>query len=713
MRFYLIFLITLCGWSHVLNVNVPAPNYEIVGGTLITEDGDYINIPGAPNLPCRKLTICLPPGAVVESVDFRGMRKEIGNLDIPALKPPLPMTDKTTCSRIIESYEKLREKFYTSDETYPEIHGVLLSKGGLRKYTVVDIACYHFAYQPLSKKLYYSPHITVEIRFRMPAPTSARAQFWSRLMDDITFDDIAQEIIYNWQDARMWYHTDTPKRANGYYIIIPASLTSSVNMLVAHRQSQGYNVTIITKEYIETNVVGDNLVTKIRNYLRDNMVDIEYVLLVGFSADIPWRSVVPFNNNPYSPWNSPDYSPIPCDLYYAELTDPDSVSWNSDGDSYYGEVYDDNFIPVGEDDPDYHADIHLGRIPYSTQSTIEEICEKIVAFDTNTDVSYKTSSLLAGAIYYYANEDNTGNARMDGADFTEELLDNAVLDRANAITLYEMGGLSPSTHTGTDSLTRTNMVNYWQNRGIMYECHHGHNYLYARKIWAYDDGDSVPEAFEMQWPTSLNISDVSQLDNDHPATTILRSCLCGNPDVYGLAAELLRHGSSAVISSSRVCWMTHADAGGIPYHFLERLVQDTTASHGIIGKSYDIARNDFMDATGFWLPAYHYNLFGDPASRQFGRPTSVEEAEQKIISPTLSVYPNPARERVVIMLRSPHEQKVELDVFDESGRFVKSLYDGNMEEAKKTVYTRLPAGVYFIRLQNKDRTEFTKLVIIN
>ncbi len=713
MRFYLIFLITASSWSNVLYVNVPAPDYEIAGSKFIVENGDYLNTPGAPNLPCRKMTLCLPPGAVIESMKFSGTRKEIGDFDIPPTKPSLPMTDKAAVSRIMESYNKFKDNFYTSDKMYPETFGVLLSKGGLRKYTVADIACYHFAYQPISKKLSYSPYITVEIHYSMPNSTSERARFWRGLTDDITFDDIAQEIIYNWQDARMWYHTDTPKRANGYYIIIPASLTSSVDALVTHRQNQGYNVNLITKEYIEANVAGDNLVVKIRNYLRDSMANIAYALLVGFSADIPWRSVVPFNNNPYSPWNSAEYSPIPSDLYYAELTDPDSLSWNSDGDTYYGEVYDDDFNPVGEDDPDYHADIHLGRIPYSNQSTIEEICEKIIAFDTNTDVSYKTSSLLAGAIYYYANEDSTGNARMDGADFTEELLDNAVLDRANAITLYEMAGLSPSTHTCTDSLTRTNMVNYWQNRGIMYECHHGHNYLYARKIWAWDDGDSIPEAFEIQWPTCLNTSDVNQLDNDHPATTILRSCLCGNPDVYGLAAELLRHGSSAVISSSRVCWMTHADAGGIPYHFLERLIQDTTVSHGIIGKSYDIARNDFMDATGFWLPAYHYNLFGDPASRQFGRLTSAEEAEQKIISSIFSVYPNPASDRLVIMLQSSDAQEVKLDVFDESGRFVENLYNGYMDGNKQTIHTQLPIGVYFIRLQNSDRTEFKKLIIIN
>ncbi len=711
MRFYLIFLISISGWAHVLNLNVPAPEYKIEGNKLLVEDGDFINRPGAPDLPCTKLTIAIPPGAVVESVRFSGTRKQIGVLDIPPAKPPLPMTDRVTTGKIMDLYDNLKDRFYTSDEIYPKTYGVLLSTGGLRKYTIVDIACYHFTYRPLSKKLSYSQAITVEIEYRMP--TGKRAEFWQSLIDDITFDDFAEEMIYNWEDAQKWYYTDTPKRANGYYIIIPAALTNSVNTLVAHRQSQGYDVSIVTKEYIEANVTGSNLVEKIRNYLRTNMADIEYALLVGFSADIPWRSVVPFNNNPYSPWGSPDYSPIPSDLYYAELTDPDSLSWNSDGDTYYGEVYDDNLNPVGEDNPDYHADIHLGRIPYSIQNTIEDICEKMIAFDNNSDAVYKTSSLLAGAIYYYANEDNTGNDRMDGADFTEALLDSAVLDRTNAVTLYEMAGLSPSTHTCTDSLTRFNMINYWQNRGIMYECHHGHNYIYARKVWVYDDGDNIPEAFEMQWPTCLSTTDVNQLDNEHPATTILRSCLCGNPDVDGLAAQLLHHGSSAVISSSRICWMTYDDPGGIPYHFIDRLIQDTTVSHGIIGKSYDIARNDFMDASGFWLPAYHYNLFGDPALRQFGRFTSVEDVEQKTLISSFTVYPNPASERVVVTLQSPHEQRIELDVYDESGRFVKNLYEGCLNEGNKTLHTNLPAGVYFIRLQDRGRTAFRKLIIIN
>ncbi len=608
---------TFC-FADILDITVPAPTFNIEHGQLVVENAAYFNVPGAPNVPGRKVTIALPPGAILESVHFHGRREEVGMLLIGPTEPPMPLTQNSETDQIIEHYAKQKAYFYASHEPYPKTYGVLFSHGGIRRQRVLDIVCYHFAYEPVSQTLYYTPNVHVEIHYHMPQPRSERAQFWRGLMNDMTYSGCDENTIFNWHDAQQWYYVDNPRQANGYYVIIPASLSSAVDTLVAHRQNQGYDVHIITREYIETNCVGNDTPQKIRNYLRDNMADIAYVLLVGSSTDMPWRSMVPFNDDPDSPYNSTDYSPIPSDLYYAELTDPDSLSWDSDGDGYYGEVFDQYFNLVGDDNPDYHADIHVGRIPYSSESIIQDICEKIVRFDTTTDLSFKTASLLAGALYYYENENNTGCARNDGADYLEQLLNSGVLDRADAVTLYEKGGRDPCTYTCTDSLTRAHMISYWQQRGIMYECHHGGNVEYARKVWYWDNGNNIPESFEMTWPTALHVDDVYLLDNEYPATSFLRSCLCGNPDVEGLGTKLLRNGSSAVISSSRVCWMSGLDRGGIPHHFYERLMQDTIVSNGLIGDAYTLAKIDFMDSCGFWIPAYHYNLFGDPATRQFG-----------------------------------------------------------------------------------------------
>jgi hypothetical protein len=706
------FAIFALGWSGVLMVDVPAPEYDFDGDQLIVTDAAYVSTMGAPNVPSKTVTIALPRGAIVQSVSFRGRRQEIGTTLIVAAQPPLPLMYDDVVLDLQKRFQSARNKYYGYESVYPQEYGTVIARGGLRKYTLLTVACHHFAYNTMSGTLYHAPDIVVEVHYAMPHPLSERAQYWRGLKDDVTFDDIAQEVIYNWDEAQAWYHTDTPQRANGYYVIIPSAIQNAVDALAAHRQSQGYDVYIITREHIEANVTGDDTQQKLRNYLRANMADIEFALLVGFSTDMPWRDLVPFNNDPNSPYNNWDYSPIPGDLYLAELTDPDSLSWNSDGDAYYGEVFDANFQPVGDDDPDYHADIHLGRIPFSTQSTIEDICTKLIAFDTNTDVAYKTASLLTGALYYYANENNGGNARMDGADYCEQLLIDSVLPRATAVTLYEKGGLRPCTLTCTDSLTQSNHVAYWQNKGVMYECHHGNVTLYARKLWAWDDGDSIPENAEITWPTSLYYTDVYQLDNNHPATCFLRSCLCGKPEETGLGAMLLYRGGSDVISSSRVSWASSADRDGIPYHFYNRLLQDTTTSNGVIGVAYDIARNDFMDNTGFWLPAYHYNLFGDPALRQLGYFVDVEENTVQIPIPLFTVFPNPSQGVVTIRMQSPRMSVLEYKIYDVSGRLIKSVQTDETAAENVSIKIKLPAGIYLIRCTGGDDDYQSKLVIL-
>ena len=712
MKRCLLFMIFVIGRSGVLTIDVPAPEYEFVGDRLTVTDAAYMNPIGAPDIPSKTFTIALPPGAIVQRVNFRGVRQEVGTTFMAATQPPLPLVNDDVVIDLQRQFHKAMSVYYGSENIYPETYGAVVTTGGLRKYTLLTVACHHFAYNTMSGTLYCAPNIIIEIHYTNPHPLNKRARYWQGLNDDITFDDIAQELIYNWGDAQAWYHTDNPTRANGYYIIIPSAIQNAVDALVTHRQNQGYDVHVVTREYIEANIAGDDTPQKLRNYLRANMVDIEYALLVGFSADMPWRNLVPFNNDPNSPWNNLDYSPIPGDLYLAELTDPDSVSWNSDNDSYYGEVFDANFLPAGEDNPDYHADIHLGRIPFSTQSMIEDICAKLIFFDTNTDVAYKTSSLLTGALYYYANENGTGNARMDGAEYCELLLIDSVLPRATATTLYEKGGLRPCTLSCTDSLTRSNHVAYWQNKGVMYECHHGNVPLYARKLWAWDNGDSIPETAEITWPTSFYITDVYQLDNGYPATCFLRSCLCGKPEENGLGAMLLYRGGSAVISSSRVSWASSADIGGIPYHFYERLLRDTTMTSGVIGNAYDIARTDFMDNSGFWLPAYHYNLFGDPATRQFGQLVNIEE--NKIGTPIsmFTVFPNPSHGIVTIEMQSPNTNPIEIRIFDVAGRLLRNLQLNRATPESVVQEMRLPAGVYFITCFESDKIYREKITIV-
>ena len=416
----LLFSFTL---SNMLQVDVPAPEFQIAANRLIVEDCSYTTMIGAPHLPSKRITIALPPGAIVTGVNFYGVRTEAGECAVELTMAPLPMSGEGAQEYMWGLFNKGKRIYYSRNRAYPETFGIVLSKGGLRKYTVIDVECFHFSYNPVSKKLFVSPRISVAIHYEMPTPKSERALFWSQLRNDITFDNIARACLFNWEQAQQWYEPEIPRRANGYEIIVPAANSYTVTNLANYRQSQGYMVNIVAIEHIDSVIPGDDLSQKVRNYLRQNIADIVYVLLVGNISEVPMRIMVPVNNDPDGPWNDPDIAPIPSDLYFAELTDHDTLSWNSDRDIHHGEVYDSLMQPNGDDDPDYHPDIHVGRIPFTNPSNIQDICNKIISFDSNTDMFYKTSSLLAGGMIFFLNENYQNYPRIDGADMMEQIMD--------------------------------------------------------------------------------------------------------------------------------------------------------------------------------------------------------------------------------------------------------------------------------------------------
>jgi len=603
--------------AEILRVDVPAPDFSLRENAVLTESGHYTTIAGMPKLPCRRVTIAVPPDAVIESVEFHGVREAYARMEIAPLEPTLPMSNRSAMARVSDQAEERKARFYDSTRIYPEVVGEVLATGALRKYSVVEVACYHFAYRATDRILSCSPTIEVEIRYTRN--TTVDEERDRERIDDTTFDDIARETIFNWYQSQGWYQPREPVAATGYLIILPTSLQGALQSLADHRRSQGFSVRMTTVEYIDSNVEGIDLAQKIRNYLRGQLWTTQYVLLVGTYVDIPMRELVPFNNDPNSPYNDFDISPIPSDFYYSELSKPDSESWNSDGDAYYGEVYDQDILFDPDDNPEYFADVHLARIPYRTASYIEDICSKIIAFDTNTDMAFKSASLLAGGMIYYERENYSQYERMDGAEMLEQMMDEGIFSRENADYLYEEEGLDATRYGCTAPLTRENIIGHWDRKGVVLEYNHGAPTEYRRKIWAWDDGDGIAESFEIEWPEGLAVADVYDLDNDYPATTFLRSCLCSKPEVDGLAKYLLYRGASSTFGATRILWASTLVDEGLGYHLFNNLLKETALNRGIVGKAFDSARIDFMEVNDFWINLYLINHYGDPALRQFGR----------------------------------------------------------------------------------------------
>ncbi|MCK4352436.1 choice-of-anchor J domain-containing protein [candidate division WOR-3 bacterium] len=621
-------------------VTVDIPNFTAEEA----EDGTQrINIPGfghlsrggVPYLPAKVFTLAIPPGAVVTSVDVKGAMSLLpGTYNIMSAPPLLPMSNRSKLThQIMERYAETKEKVYSADTFFPEVLGKFDGTGGLRKYNLVDVSVCPFSYNPVAGELRFTSSITIDVYYTLDDDKLQEAK---KLESDNLFEGEASEIIYNYEMAKEWYSNNkSTKSLYDYVIITTSACSSAVSSLVDWKTSLGYNVKIVTKSEINSGS-GIDFQQKLRNFLRDKYPQgqwgIEYVLIVGEDADIPMRRCVPWNDDPDSPWNDTLLSPVPTDLYYAELTATDNTSWNKDGDDYYGEAGDGSG-GAGDDSPDYHADVHLGRIPWSDNSKISHICQKIVAFEQNTDISYKKASLLGGAMSNYYNENGQGADRTDGAELMEDLMNDGIIDSTKAVTEYEKAGVNPSTYSCDYPITQTNLINQWQNKGIFNEWAHGWLDSFARKVWVEDTNeDNIPQDNEMAWYNGLKSTDAPSLDDNYPAIGFLCSCLCSYPEyTNNLGAALLYQGSAGIVSSTRESlyrpgWSSAADGGNasVDYYFFKKLLSDTNSTHGRVGDALDAARNEYAgldvwDWPSRYVNIYGFMLYGEPSLCHFGR----------------------------------------------------------------------------------------------
>jgi hypothetical protein len=119
-----------------------------------------------------------------------------------------------------------------------------------------------------------------------------------------------------------------------------------------------------------------------------------------------------------------------------------------------------------------------------------------------------------------------------------------------------------------------------------------------------------------------------------------------------------------------------------------------------------------MDSSSFWMNAYVYNFYGEPALTQLGRSTGVAEFEQEMHRTVFSVYPNPTTGRVTVHLQSPATKPVDITVYDATGRFINTIYSGIIAHGTEEFTCRLATGVYFVALRETNTTYIKKLIVI-
>ncbi|MBU0498043.1 MAG: PKD domain-containing protein [Candidatus Thermoplasmatota archaeon] len=506
--------LTNSDYSGELNVSIPINSYQhAIDGFMdtfaINEFGRLL-VPGKPNLPSKIFTIAVPSESTVQSVSFiyEDPQQLEGSYKIsPA---PLPRVIGNENPNIYEehqqTYQQNYQSVYTLNQHYPTEIGEYLGIAGYREFKLVEVRINPLRYNPVTQTILFYPEVNVHIDYSLPKSgtfikeTSPRAS------------QRAEDFVLNFKEAMNWYPVTSPRGANDYVIITLDSLTSAVNSLKNWEQSKGKSVQVVTTSDINTQYTGYDLQEKIRNFLRENYPSsawgIHDVLFVGDYNDVPMRRTA--QNLGYG---SPE-----TDFYYAELTLPDSQSWDADSDHQYGE----NSDPI-----DYYGEVNVGRIPWSDPAIVQHICEKSVAYEQNNDPDFKKNILLLAAFFW---------PDTDNAVLMETKIDQPWMTDWTKTRLYEQG---QSTYPMDNNLDYTNVQSYWSQG------------TFAFVNWA---GHGSPTACYEYYPSQpfVDTATCDNLNDDYPAIIFADACSNSDTDYLNIGKAMLNKGGVGFLGSTKV-----------------------------------------------------------------------------------------------------------------------------------------------------------------
>ena len=503
--------------------SIPIGDYEIEstdpGDIVSVEDFGRLLIPGNPDLPTKIFAVAIPPGA-----EFVDLTYELGEgVVLPGeyniLPVPLPkvigMEDPAVRQREEQVYYENYENTYNSNVPYPASIVEFERTAGFRKYNLVDVRVNPFTYEPVSGMLTFYPDITIHVSYTFPGGYDP---------SEITFDEVesfeqrASEFILNHEVAKDWYPPGQSGRDTYDYVIITLdSLTSYVDELADWESAKGRSVNVVTTSWIGSNYAGVDLQQKMRNFLIDKYPSdewgIEFVCLIGTVTDVPIRLTA--QNQGYG---RPD-----TDFYYAELSYPDSQSWDADGDQQYGE----NSDPI-----DFYAEVYVGRIPWSTPSIVEDICEKTIVYEQNNDDSFKKNILLLGAFFW---------PDTDNAVLMEYKTDDSIHPWMSDWTMTKMYEQGQSSYPMDYNLDYNNVESVWSSE------------TFAFVDWA---GHGSPTACYEYYPSQafVDTATCNQLNDDYPAIIFADACSNSDTGYDNIGKMMLKQGGVGFLGSTKVAY---------------------------------------------------------------------------------------------------------------------------------------------------------------
>ena len=330
--------------------------------------------PGMPWLPAKFVSVLIPAGAEVESLDVAASEVVLKeNVLVYPVQPALPRSKPRVPFVLPDS------SAYDSIDVTPSQPAVLTGTQTIRGYTLVSIRLNPVRYNPATGRITLAREIGVVVRYRLPSVppliSSRNSDLFESAADAMAVNPVARVYAPLKKASPKAFG---PRATVDYLIITSASLSNSFQVLADHRASySGLGATVQTVESVTNAYPGVDAQDRIRNCIKSYVSNgLAYVVLGGDDSIVPDRDCYVVAEGEIEPQ-------MPTDLYYSGL----DGDWNGDGDSRYGET---------SDSVDMGWDVIVGRIPVRTTGQAANYINKLRNYETNMPLILSGKILLGG-----------------------------------------------------------------------------------------------------------------------------------------------------------------------------------------------------------------------------------------------------------------------------------------------------------------------------
>ncbi len=564
----------------------------------------WLLIPGNPKMPMVTKVITFPLGTTI--VDVTCQPTSTSKMSVKNSISPVPAFQSISGDKTL-GRTTTNPLVYDSQNMYPTAWYDVTISGGLNREnmheTILTLHLYPIRYVPLENILV------------------SAASF------DIT-------VIY--EPTQLHTFTINNNEVYDLVIITPNQYVNNLTLLKNHKDQYGMKTLIKTINNIYGEFNGFDNAEKIKYFIKYAVetYNTKYVLLIGDVKQLPIRSADSY------PWEGFHGNGLLSDLYYADLYDGTGAfcTWDANNNEVYGEVDTADFPPLADDnidEIDLYPDVHIGRIPCTTNEDLSIMINKIITYeqDTYDQLWFQKIILIGGDTFPLSKGSplNVFEGEITNIKVSQQLPDfekvflwsserNLNAHKFNNAISKGVGFVSYAGHGfehgwGTyrpNAIIDSNLIIYYTP--------------FIKKI---DNGHKLPVVFFDACLTAKFDFNITDLIGYYGLKARLMNVLLGRytADEYfsPFAWSFIKHekgGGIAAVGATRPAYTyvdkdgVYAGAGYLDVHFFKSYEEGITA-----GEMLSHAQNEYINNVGFDVfTIEEFELLGDPSLRIGGYP---------------------------------------------------------------------------------------------